>query len=390
MSWNAKPHRSKPPLPNFSSQVPDPNTSLTLLSRSSNNVWSSNNVVSRPSPPARSDIYQQGNPQVVRNLVTSSTHDSSMKSHLPQKFQPQKSYSGQAHYGKTSLCSSQGFREKTLPSGGLVLVEREEPFPSQSRTDRATCSRVQSPALSGQWSSGQAASTQAQYSDRDAIHSSDLSFVNDMEPTFDDWPTATNSFADNFSYGDWTDEEDSDYITSFSMDSSEDQWRSHTSSNAQSRRTSSEPSASSGEQIRGTSSKNVPTHIQSSANVSPSPQPTCSFPPPPFPTPPKLRTVEQVMNNNKGTDLTSLRRLTTALAREAIFGRDELIKHSLTGRCDTLQLDGEKVNYIKTLVRTRVPNKSKVEFEEWWKWCKGSLSKSCQTLRSSAKKKMFN
>ena len=93
------------------------------------------------------------------------------------------------------------------------------------------------------------------------------------------------------------------------------------------------------------------------------------------------------MNNNKGTDLTSLRRLTTALAREAIFGTDELIKHSLTGRCDTLKLDGEKVNYIKTLVRTRVPNKSKVEFEEWWKWCKGSLSKSCQTLRSSAKKK---
>ena len=93
------------------------------------------------------------------------------------------------------------------------------------------------------------------------------------------------------------------------------------------------------------------------------------------------------MNNNIGTDLTSLRRLTTALAREAIFGTDELIKHSLTGRCDTLKLDGEKVNYIKTLVRTRVPNKSKVEFEEWWK---GSLSKSCQTLRSSAKKKMFN
>ena len=119
-----------------------------------------------------------------------------MKSHLPQKFQPQKSYSGQAHYGKTLLCSSQGFREKTLPSGGLVLVEREEPF-------QELIMLLQSPALSGQWSSGQAASTQAQYSDRDAIHSSDLSFVNDMEPTFDDWPTATNSFADNFSYGDW-------------------------------------------------------------------------------------------------------------------------------------------------------------------------------------------
>ena len=47
---------------------------------------------------------------------------------------------------------------------------------------------------------------------------------------------------------------------------------------------------------------------------------------PPFDTPPKLLPVERVMMDYPGTDVASLRRLTTALARDAIFGREALSK----------------------------------------------------------------
>ena len=107
----------------------------------------------------------------------------------------------------------------------------------------------------------------------------------------------------------------------------------------------------------------------------------------PFSTPPKLKSVEQVLSENSGTDTASLRKLATALAREAIFGRDELAKKSLSGRCSTEELDKAKVSYIKSLVHSRVPKKSKLDFEDIWKQCRGSLSKSCQTLRNSMKKK---
>lgn len=92
------------------------------------------------------------------------------------------------------------------------------------------------------------------------------------------------------------------------------------------------------------------------------------------------------MNRYSGTDLASLRKLTTALAREAIFGREELAQKSLSGRNETEQLDKQKLDYIKTLVHSRIPNKSSVDFEDTWKWCRGSLSKSCQTLRNAKKK----
>jgi len=48
-----------------------------------------------------------------------------------------------------------------------------------------------------------------------------------------------------------------------------------------------------------------------------------SIRPPTFSTPPKLLPVEYVTNNNPGSDLASLRLLTTALARDAIFGREQ-------------------------------------------------------------------
>ena len=55
--------------------------------------------------------------------------------------------------------------------------------------------------------------------------------------------------------------------------------------------------------------------VASSRSVSPSQ----TIPPISFSTPPKLKTVEQVMNDNTGTDAAFLRRLTTVLARKAIF-----------------------------------------------------------------------
>ena len=94
------------------------------------------------------------------------------------------------------------------------------------------------------------------------------------------------------------------------------------------------------------------------------------------------------MRNNEGTDLASLRNLATALARDAIFGRKEMAKKSLSGRHHTGVLDKEKLDYIKLLVRSRVPNISSIEFEHKWTMCRLSLSKSCQTLRNSAKKKL--
>ena len=117
-----------------------------------------------------------------------------------------------------------------------------------------------------------------------------------------------------------------------------------------------------------------------------SPKP--AIPQPPFSTPPKLQSVEQVLKNNQGTNLPSLRTLTTALARDAIFGRDEMLKCSLSGRKQTKSLDQEKMNYIKTLVRTRVPDKAQIEFELLWASCRLSLSKCCQSLRTAVKKKL--
>jgi hypothetical protein len=64
-----------------------------------------------------------------------------------------------------------------------------------------------------------------------------------------------------------------------------------------------------------------------------------------FSTPHKLKTVEQVMRDNPGSIVASLGQLTTVLARDAIFGREELSRSSL---------------YIKTLVQSRIPNKSPV------------------------------
>ena len=84
------------------------------------------------------------------------------------------------------------------------------------------------------------------------------------------------------------------------------------------------------------------------------------------------------MQNHTGSDIASLRMLTTTLAREAIFGREELAHKSCSQA-------GENGLHKK---RSRVPNKSAVEFEHIWMLCRGSLSKSCQVICTSAKRKI--
>ena len=172
----------------------------------------------------------------------------------------------------------------------------------------------------------------------------------------------------------WTDE-NSDYMTSLDADNL------HSPVNHRFMHSSRDTSLSGNEIL--SSAGSAGHRISRNA----SPQPPIIIPPMPFTTPPKLKTVEYVMNNNSGTDVASLRNLTTALARDAIFGRKEMAKKSLSGRNETRVLDSEKLNYIKTLVRSRVSEKPRIEFEHTWALCRNSLSISCQTLRNSYKKK---
>ena len=116
------------------------------------------------------------------------------------------------------------------------------------------------------------------------------------------------------------------------------------------------------------------------------PASTSSIPPPPFQTPPKLQSVSEVMRDFPGTDVASLKRLAVGLARFAIFGRHKLTTKSLSGRNNIKVLEAEKLEYIKILIQSRVPEKSQVEFEFIWKECRTSLCKSCQTLKKQSKK----
>ena len=83
---------------------------------------------------------------------------------------------------------------------------------------------------------------------------------------------------------------------------------------------------------------------------------------PPFTTPPKLKSIEEVLADNPGNSVANLRNLALSLARDAIFGKDEMAKLSLSGRKNTCSFDKKKMEYIKTVVRSKVPNMSEGEF----------------------------
>ena len=126
----------------------------------------------------------------------------------------------------------------------------------------------------------------------------------------------------------------------------------------------------------------------SSSQGVPHEEPSYCPSPPPFPSPAKLIPVSEVLKEHPGSDVASLRDLTIALARDSIFGRDELSHCSLSGRKNTTTLDSKKLDYIKKVVYSRCPKKSLAEFEFIWGLCRSSLSKCCQGLRTSARRKL--
>ena len=67
------------------------------------------------------------------------------------------------------------------------------------------------------------------------------------------------------------------------------------------------------------------------------------------------------MNDQTGNDVATLRELVIALARDAVFGREELIKISSSGRKNTGSLNRKKLDYIKTVLHTRQPNMLNVD-----------------------------
>ena len=106
----------------------------------------------------------------------------------------------------------------------------------------------------------------------------------------------------------------------------------------------------------------------------------------PFDTPPKLYPVERFMMDYPGTDVASLKWLTTALAKDIIFGREAFCRSSLNGESNTGCLEKHMFDYIKAVVKSRVPNVPEVAFEGIWNKCRVLLSKSCQTLHMTANK----
>ena len=98
--------------------------------------------------------------------------------------------------------------------------------------------------------------------------------------------------------------------------------------------------------------------------------------------------MSEVLKEHPGTDVASLRDLTISLARDSIFGRDELSHSSLSGHKNTATLDSKKLDYIKKVVYSRCPKKSLAEFEFIWGLCRSSLSKCCEGLRTSARRKL--
>lgn len=326
------------------------------------------------------------------------TGQSLSSSHSGLFFQEQSLPSGQVLLTEQEQSSSgQMFREESLTTGQVLLTEQDELEQDESLP---SCSfHEQHSVLSGHLNSSEDFDDQEEFEPLDSGYG--LPFLTDSSPSllsrsahWNPTPSAcSTSTTKTFPLESLSDdferdfEQDSDYHTSNSLgdrDNLISQWYLPASPGAH----YSGDASCSGSETPDPHMKRQSASYSTSISRSVSPAPPTRIPPIPFSTPPKLQSVEQVMNNYSGTDVASLRNLATALAREAIFGRDQLAKKSLSGRKHTEMLDKQKVDYIKTLVRSRVANtKSAVEFEFIWKMCRSSLSKSCQTLRNSAKKR---
>ena len=142
-------------------------------------------------------------------------------------------------------------------------------------------------------------------------------------------------------------------------------------------------------QTRSNSISSTPFSDSSGSSTEIGPTEYTNFGPPPFKTPPKLLEVQDVLADHPGTGIANLRNLAISLAKDAIFGKDEMMRCSLSGRKNTASLDAKKLQYIKTIIHSRVPRVSDAEFESLWILCRGSISKLCQGLRNKAKKKLY-
>ena len=60
-----------------------------------------------------------------------------------------------------------------------------------------------------------------------------------------------------------------------------------------------------------------------------------------------------------------------------------MMRCSLSGRKNTTALDEKKLNYIKTIIQSRVPRMSEIEFASLWILCRSSISKSSQGFAPS-------
>lgn len=268
---------SHPPFLPQPSRLPLPQTSHSGLPRSRNRQ-------SIPQIPIHSHSYSD----------TYASPQSSLKSPLQLSGRSSGSQSRNPHplhYDKTR--SGQVFQEKLLPSGGVLLLENEEPFPIYAGqglqlssgkalpTEQNHSQPIQEespsppppPAVysSSQWARGQSASV------RCVTHSDDPFLVD--EATTSNWPLGTDYFSDELSQG-WTDE-DSDYITSHSLENSRSQWLGSTPSRVHSRDASfsglpPEP------RRRVVSSSPYPASSRSDT-VSPLPPMSSNIPPPPIP-----------------------------------------------------------------------------------------------------------
>ena len=89
---------------------------------------------------------------------------------------------------------------------------------------------------------------------------------------------------------------------------------------------------------------------------------------------------ERVMVRFPGRDESSLRRLAVELARQCIFGEQTLSVSTISGRNNTYQLDPDKLNQIKTIVKAR-SGVGTLEFEGIWCKCIESIKKKCQALK---------
>ena len=89
---------------------------------------------------------------------------------------------------------------------------------------------------------------------------------------------------------------------------------------------------------------------------------------------PGLSPLEKVMRRFPRRSVSTLRKLTIALALH-VFGEDVMARSTISGRYNTAQFDQNKLDYIKTLVRDRA-RMSNSNFESVvWSKCMDSLKK---------------